>query len=402
MKAHRHINLDPAQAIYQRATTSVTINELADGTIEVIHAQAIEIGLEDDLNNDFRAGWNRFEAPYAAMPRQAGRLAAAPAAALPAPPATVAVPIVDTPIAPVRAEPQPRHDTRVVNDGTDGLTTGQPRLTGCSCFEVPASPVTLPWRVPGQPGLNPDAVMAVGIIYESHTQERMQHMVPYLEDKCQMYDITPAEVATTLIALHNIHQGGNKSGTISEAKRNKALSVALEMYGATAVVEPQSAIDNARRQPWVRTIEFSGEVALTALLTTSITCTAAAATYMTGAWAGAKFGSMKAATAFGAKAKAGILAIAGAVGVGALGVVTIAGGVGSFYWWVVTIQAYRDVWDNNFAKDAFFFHKIRRHHVLPDNDRYVQCLHVDMAWTSPNASLIAGLLGHPGLLRVRG
>lgn len=283
------------------------------------------------------------------------------------------------------------HGIRVINHNLGG-TRAAPRIEQCACLQVPATPVTLPWIVPNEPTLNPNSVAAVGMIHKTHTLERMRQMVPYLEGKCRIYNTTPAEVAITLMALHNIHWGGNQSETISEATRNKVLGVALEMYGATASQPAQAAIDNARQQPWTRTIAFAGETALTALMTTSITGTAAAATYMAGAWVGAKIGSAKAAATLGGKFKAGALATAGTVGTVALGATTAVAGGASVIWWASTIHAYRDVWDNSFAKDAFFFHQMRDHHVLPGNATD-SCRHRSGEWTSINKAMVVGKRG---------
>ena len=287
---------------------------------------------------------------------------------------------------------QPHH-VEVLNRDRQGRRI-EPRLSDCGCLEVPATPATLPWLVPQAPGLNPATVAAVGIVHKSHTTERMLQMAPYLEGRCQAYGTTPAEVAMTLMALHNIHVGGSRLPHITTALRNKALSVALAMYGTTGVMEPQTAIDKARRQPWTRTIEFSADLTLTALAGTAITGTAAAATYLAGAWVGAKAAEYKIAGTVGTKASAGVGLIAGGVGTAILGLGTSVAAIGTVAWCYNIVEAYRDVWDNEFSRDAFFCHKMRDHHVLPEDDHYIHCHHANNGWSSINNQL---RVGHRGI-----
>ena len=143
----------------------------------------------------------------------------------------------------------------------------------------------------------------------------------------------------------------------------------------------------------MRTIEVSGDLTLAALSTTAITGSLAAATYMCGVWAGAKIGCLHAATTLSGKTAAGLAATAGVAGTVALGAATAIAGAGSIAWWVNTIFASRDVWDNSFARDACFFHKMRDHHVLPSDDHHISCHHQSGEWASTNSRVVVGHRG---------
>ena len=215
-------------------------------------------------------------------------------------------------------------------------------------------------------------------------------MVPSLLQRCERYQTTPTEVLNTLTALHNIHRTGNKHRDYGDDMRERVLSVALELYGSAVLRTPHDQVQDARKVAWTRIIEFSGDMTLTALTSTAMTGTAACATYMAGAYAGAQLAAVKTAATTGAAAKAGLLGGAAVIGSATMGLVTAGVGVFSVAWWIGTINAYRDTWDNNFARDAWFFHKMRDHHVLPDNGRHRRiCNHTNGDWTTLNNRYVA-------------
>ena len=237
---------------------------------------------------------------------------------------------------------------------------------------------------------HPHAVPAIHMMHGGVSTADARQMVPSLLQRCERYQTTPTEVLGTLTALHHIHRSGNRHRDIGDVVRERALSVALEMYGSAVLRTPQEQIRDAREVAWTRIIEFSGDLTLTALATTSITGTAAAATYMTGVYAGAHLAAAKTAASTGAVAKAGLLGGAAVIGSAAIGLVTAGVGAFSVAWWMGTIDAYRDTWDNNFARDAWFFHKMRDHHVLADNGQYQRsCNHSNGDWTTLNNRYVA-------------
>lgn len=269
------------------------------------------------------------------------------------------------------------------------------RVVDCACLAVPPTPTTLPWHAPIPAGLNAQAVRAIAVMFRQHTPERMAQMVPYLLQRCGAHGTTPVAVSNILAYLHAIHVTGDRSQEYPAAERRKALAVMLDLYGVSPAQNANSIINDARAGSWTRTIKFSGDLTLTALSTTSLTGTAVAATYMTGAYAAGQIAAIKGAATTAGAAKATALATVATLGAAAFGTATVAVGVGSAIYWAAMIDAYRDVWDNDFAKDAWLLHVMRDHHGFGTvgGPRTSVCNHPNRQWTSPTDAFNAWRLG---------
>ena len=237
--------------------------------------------------------------------------------------------------------------------------------------------------------INLDALYATKLMHRGLTPPAAKRMSYSVEQRCERYGIAPRDLGNTLDALHNIHRTGNQTATYSNDVRRRALTVMLDMYGACPFVDADKTIDQARQTPWVRLIEFSGDISLAVLSGTTVTSTSAAVAYMAGAYAAGQFAAVKTAATTGAVLKGTLLGTVATLGAaGATGLTSVCA-LGSYAYWESIVSSYRDVWDNEFARDAYLFHRMRDHHDLPHAPRASLCHHADGRWTNWHDELFA-------------
>jgi hypothetical protein len=186
--------------------------------------------------------------------------------------------------------------------------------------------------------------------------------------------------------LHNVHAlPRSRHSAYTQHERTQALTALLETCEMTVVRDPAQIIAEARRMPWPRLIHFSGDEVMGAFEDTAITGALGYATYQVGAQAGRTAVAAKAAgiTLKGAAMATGASMMGAATGVGAtITGVEVARRVRRHY---QTVQAFRDVWDHAFSRDAFLVHRIRDHVVAHGEagDIDKECRHGDNPWTAP-------------------
>lgn len=205
-------------------------------------------------------------------------------------------------------------------------------------------------------------------------------------EACAARGCQPLMVLDTMHALHRVHEiDAADRAAFSHDRRTDALMILIEICDMGVVREPEDVLKDARRMPWTRLIHFAQAETIGGLTDSLITGSLAAATYQAGISCGQQLVGVKAA---GLTAKGVSLG----VGAAASGVVTGLGAAATGYYAVNavkvhyrTVQAFRDVWDNDFSRDAFYMHRVRDHILAArqPEGREPYCKHINSAWTEP-------------------
>lgn len=202
----------------------------------------------------------------------------------------------------------------------------------------------------------------------------------------------PEAILETLQALHQVHTlSSAQQKQVTHAQRSAALLVLIDICDLGILREPMDVLSEARAMPWTRLVQFSGAEGLGAVMDTMITGALASATYQAGVECGRRVAQLKtlSLTAKAIGLGAGAVASGAVTGLGAAASGLYA--VNAVRVHYATIQAFRDVWDNDFSRDAFFVHRMRDHVVASreSNDPDPTCRHTNSAWTPPHAKMRA-------------
>lgn len=210
--------------------------------------------------------------------------------------------------------------------------------------------------------------------------------------RCQLHNMSLQDYIDTCGAMLDHPYTGLLHARYDGPCRTKALTIALEVYGMTLIKPAEEQIREGRSMPWTRLTSLFGDGALAGLAGYGAISTTLAATKMAASYAAGQAASFKAAAGMGAKMKVGALATGAALGAATLGLAAAGAGVASAVSWYAVIHTYRDVFDNEGARDAYMFHRLRSHGVAPGMAART-CRHLDGTYTSPVTLLQTRLVG---------